>query len=87
MANIKSKEKNIKRIEKSRQRNFAIKSKVKTAIKKYQTASKTNESNTKELLNLAQREIDRAVTKGVFHKKTAARKISRLTSSFNKLSA
>ena len=78
MANIKSKEKNIRRIAKRTERNKAVKSKVKTAIKNVKLAIIAKDENIKTKLSLAHKEIDKAASKGVLHKKTAARKASRL---------
>jgi small subunit ribosomal protein S20 len=78
MANIKSKQKNIKRIQKRTIRNRATKSKVRTAIKKVKKAIISKEKNISELLSLAHKEIDKAVSKGVFHKNNGSRKSSKL---------
>ncbi|MGY6172491.1 30S ribosomal protein S20 [Candidatus Mycoplasma pogonae] len=80
MANIKSKIKRIKTNEKSRVRNAAIKSRVRTAIKKVKlavTKSATPEE-IKELTSKAHKEINTACSKGVLHKNNASRKTSRL---------
>ena len=68
MANIKSAKKRILVNETKAARNKAIKSKVKTAVKKVEAA-----------LRAAIVEISKAGTKGVYHKKTVSRKISRLS--------
>lgn len=78
MANIKSKEKNIKRIEKNTIRNRAIKSRVKTAIRKAKEAVMAKDSNATALVSEAHKQIDKAVSKGVYHKNNGARKASRL---------
>lgn len=78
MANIKSKVKNIKRIEKATARNKAIKSAVRTAIKKAKQAILAGEGNIATLVSNAHAEINRAVSKGVLHKKNGARKQARL---------
>ncbi len=86
MANIKSAKKRILVIETKTMRNKAIKSAVKTAIKKVDAAVAAND---KELatanLRAAISEISKAQSKGIYHKNTAARKISRLTVAVNKL--
>lgn len=86
MANIKSAKKRILVIETKTMRNKAIKSAVKTAIKKVEAAVAAND---KELatanLRAAISEISKAQSKGIYHKNTAARKISRLTVAVNKL--
>ena len=86
MANIKSAKKRIKVIEAKTLRNKMIKSRVKTAIKKVEVAIANNDAvAAKSALLLATSEIDKATSKGVFHKNTASRKISRLNLSVNKL--
>lgn len=78
MANIKSKIKSITKMQKARARNNAIKSRVKTAIKKAKIAISTDTSNKSDLIAKAHSEISKAKSKGVFHKNKANRKISRL---------
>lgn len=78
MANIKSKIKAIASNEKARVRNNAIKSRVRTAIKKAKAAAMHNQDNVAALVAKAHKEINKAVTKGVFHRNNAAKKTSRL---------
>ncbi|MBU4690819.1 30S ribosomal protein S20 [Mycoplasma zalophi] len=78
MANIKSKMKAIKSNEKARVRNAAIKSSVKTAIKKAKLGATKGEENIATLVSKAHHEIDKAVSKGVLHKNNGARKAARL---------
>lgn len=86
MANIKSAKKRIRVIAKKTERNKAIKSKVKTMIKKVDAAVAAGDKElAKANLKLAISEIDSACTKGVMHKNTAARKVSRITRSVNNL--
>ena len=86
MANIKSAKKRILVIEKKTLRNKSIRSKVKTAIKKVEIAILDGDKAASQAaLNKAISEISRAQSKGVFHKNTAARKISRLTKAVNKM--
>ena len=86
MANIKSAKKRIKVTETKTLRNKAIKSGVKTAIKKVDAAVAAGD---KELANAnllnAISVIDKATTKGVYHKNTSARKVSRLTKAVNNI--
>ncbi len=84
MANIKSKIKRIKTNEKARVRNAAVKSRVRKAIKNAKEAIKNKDTKTKELVSKAHKEINTAVSKGVFHKKNGARKTSRLDKLYNK---
>ena len=86
MANIKSAKKRILVNQTKAARNKAIRSRVKTAIKKVDAAIAANDKvAAAEALRNATSEIERAVTKGVYHKNTAARKISRLSLAANKL--
>ena len=80
MANIKSAKKRILVNETKAARNKAIKSKVKTAVKKVVAAVAAKDAETaKTALRAAIVEISKAGTKGVYHKKTVSRKISRLS--------
>ena len=80
MANIKSAKKRILVAETRAARNKAIKSKVKTAVKKVEAAVAAKDAETaKTALRAAIVEISKAGTKGVYHKKTVSRKISRLS--------
>ena len=86
MANIKSAKKRILVERRNAAKNKAIKSKVKTAVKKVDAAIAAKDKSAAEAaLKSAISELDRAATKGVFHKKTASRKISRLTIAVNKI--
>ena len=79
MANIKSAKKRILVIERKTLRNKIIKSRTKTEIKKVHTALAAGDKNTAtEALNVALRQIDKATSKGIYHKNNAARKKSRL---------
>ncbi|HVR79917.1 MAG TPA: 30S ribosomal protein S20 [Acidimicrobiia bacterium] len=77
MANIKSQIKRNRQNEVRRARNKSVNSALKTSVKKVETAATSGEP-TDELLRDAQSTIDNAVSRGVLHKKTAARKKSRL---------
>ncbi|QUH30996.1 30S ribosomal protein S20 [Vallitalea guaymasensis] len=84
MANIKSAKKRIKVTETKTARNKAIKSRVKTETKKVLAAVESGDKTTAEKqLLVAISYIDRAKVKGIYHKKTAARKVSRLTKAVN----
>ena len=84
MANIKSAKKRILVNNTKMERNKAIKSGVKTAIKKVDAAvvAKDAEAAKAALLN-ATSIIDKAATKGVYHKNTTSRKISRMQKAVN----
>ena len=80
MANIKSAKKRILVNETKAARNKAIKSKVKTAVKKVDAAIAQKDAEAaKTALHAAIVEISKAGSKGVYHKKTVSRKISRLS--------
>ncbi|MGL6173609.1 MAG: 30S ribosomal protein S20 [Cellulosilyticaceae bacterium] len=79
MANIKSAKKRIKVIATKTARNRAIKSAVKTYIKKVTAAVQANDKAAATAsLTVAVKAIDKAAAKGIFHSKTAARKKSTL---------
>ena len=86
MANIKSAKKRILVNRTKAERNKSIKSGVKTAIKKVEAAAVANDkaAATAALLN-ATSVIDKAATKGVYHKNTVARKVSRLAKIVNNI--
>ncbi len=86
MANIKSAKKRIKVIETKTLRNKAIKSKVKTVIKKFDAAVAAGDKElAKTNLQVAISELDKAASKGIYHKNTVSRKISRMNLALNKL--
>lgn len=77
MANIKSQIKRNRQNEKRRQRNKAVKSSLKTAIRKFHEAAEAGEvGNAVELQRAATRELDKAASKGVIHKNQAANRKS-----------
>lgn len=86
MANIKSAKKRILVNRTKAERNKAIKSGVKTAIKKVEAAVTANDkvAASAALLN-ATSLINKAAGKGIYHKNNAARKVSRLAKLINKL--
>ena len=86
MANIKKAKKRVLIAEANRQRNVAFKTSIKTALKK---ALALASGDDKEALNAAISKAyqlcDKAVSKGILHKNTAARKKSRLVLAIKKL--
>jgi len=79
MPNIKSAKKRVLQTEKRQLRNQARKSSIKTTVKKVMAALESNDLTTaKKLFVEAESKIAQAKTKGVLHRNTAARKISRL---------
>ena len=86
MANIKSRIKRITTNEKARQRNVAIRSSVKTAIRKFRSAADAGDKEKAvELQRDAAKKLDKAVTKGVLHANQAANKKSALAKRVNSL--
>ena len=86
MANIKSAKKRILVNRTKMERNKSIKSGVKTAIKKVETAVAAKDVETaKAALVNATSVIEKAATKGVYHKNNASRKVSRLAKAVNSL--
>jgi len=80
MANIESQKKRNRQNEKRRQRNQAIRSEIRTRTKHALSAAEAGDaSGAAEMLTIAQQRIDTATTKGVLHRRTAARRKSRLT--------
>jgi small subunit ribosomal protein S20 len=85
LANIKSAKKRIAVTAKRQLRNKMIKSSTKTAIKKMQAAAATGEKDTAQTaFRNAVAAIDKAASKGVYHKNTASRKKSQLAKLLNK---
>ena len=88
MANIKSAKKRILIAEKNRVRNVAFKTSIKTAVKKVlELANGEDKDALNASLSKAYQLCDKAVSKGILHKNTAARKKSRWTKAVNKLQA
>ena len=80
MANIKSQIKRIKQNEKRHQRNKAVKSGLKTAVRKFREAAESGEKDQAvELARNAGRKLDKAVSKGVIHKNQAANRKSAIS--------
>ena len=86
MANIKSAKKRVLVSKTRNERNKSIKSAVKTEIKKVEAAVAANDKEAAAAALLsATSKIDKAASKGVYHKNTASRKISRMTKAVNKM--
>jgi len=86
LANIKSAKKRILVNQTKALRNKAIKSKVKTVIKKVDAAVAAGDKElAKTNLLIAISEIDKATSKGVYHKNTSSRKVSRLSKAVNSI--
>ena len=78
MANIKSAEKQNRKMIKHRTRNRAAMASLRTAVKTARTAVDSKAANAKELVKEAVSIIDSAVTKGILKRQTASRYVSRL---------
>lgn len=77
MANIKSQIKRIKTNEKARQRNVAVKSALKTAVRRFRTAAEAGDAAAATTaLQTASKALDKAASKGVIHKNQAANRKS-----------
>ena len=86
MANIKSAKKRVITSQKRADRNKAVKSATKTAVKKVYSAIEANDkAAAMEALKLATAQLDKAETKGIYHKNMTARKVSRLAKAVNKM--
>ena len=79
MANIKSQLKRIKTNEKARQRNVAVKSALKTVVRRVRTAADAGDAEAAAAALLtANKALDKAASKGVIHKNQAANRKSGL---------
>jgi len=88
MANIKSQIKRNRQNKKLHDRNAAVKSELKTTQKKVQAAVTEGDTDAAQTrARQAARDLDKAASKGILHKKTAARRKSRLTRAANKTAA
>ena len=78
MANTPSAIKRIRQNERRRLRNRGVRSKLRSAVKTARTALGTSGTDARAAVSEAIRALDKAVTKGVIHRNTAARKKSKL---------
>ena len=86
MANIKSAKKRILVNRTKAARNKAIKSEVKTMVKKvYAAIDSKDQEAAKAALKAAISTMDKATSKGVYHKNTTSRKISRMQKAINEM--
>ena len=86
MPHHKSAEKRLRQIETRTAVNRSRLSRVRTYVKNVESAIATGDKSAAEsAFNLAQPELHRATTKGVMHKNTVARKLSRLAARINAL--
>ena len=87
MPNIKSQKDRVVQSKKEALHNKAIKSNLKTVVKKANAAIETGAADKDAAVKLAVSTIAKAQSKGVVHKNTAARKISRMAKRANKANA
>ena len=87
MPNIKSQKDRVVQSKKEALHNKAIKSNLKTVVKKADAAIAANAAEKDAVVKVAVSTIAKAQSKGVLHKNTAARKISRMAKRANKANA
>ncbi len=88
MANIKSAKKRVLTAERNRIRNVAFKTSIKTALKKVlELATSEDKEALNSAISRAYQLCDKAVSKGILHKNTAARKKSRIVLAVKRLQA
>jgi small subunit ribosomal protein S20 len=86
VANIKSQIKRNKTNEKARQRNVAVKSALKTSVRRFRTAADAGDREAAgTALQLASKALDKAASKGVIHKNQAANRKSGMAKRFASL--
>ena len=78
MPNIKSAIKRVKGSETKNLQNRIVKTKVKTAVKKFESEVAENPANAATMYGVTTSAIDKAAAKGILHKNTASRKKARL---------
>jgi small subunit ribosomal protein S20 len=84
VANIKSQIKRNRQTIKATERNRAVKSEFKTAIRKFREAADAgNRDEAENLMREASQQLDKAVSKGVIHTNQAANKKARMANRFN----
>lgn len=79
MANIKSAQKQNRKMIKNRARNRAAMGSLRTAVKSARAAVDTKAANSAELVKKAVSIVNGAVTKGILKRQTASRYVSRLS--------
>lgn len=88
MANTSSAKKMVRKIERRTAVNKARRSRVRTYLRQVEEAIASGDQKAaQEALKSAQPELHRAVTKGIFHKNTVSRKLSRLSSRIKAIAA
>jgi len=88
MANIKQQKKRNLQNERAHQRNKAVRTSLKTATKKVRSAAESGDADTaSDRAREASRALDKAASLGVLHKRTAARRKSRLAKTLARASS
>jgi len=86
LANHLQTKKRIRQTAKRTERNKHYRTTLKGCVKRVRTCiSDNNQKEASDSLGLAIKQIDKSVTKGILHRRTASRMISRLTVAVNKL--
>jgi small subunit ribosomal protein S20 len=86
VANIKSQIKRNKQNEKARLRNKAVKSSLKTSVRRFREAAESGDmERTEAALRAACRNLDKAASKGVIHKSQAANRKSAIAKAYASL--
>ena len=85
MPNIKSAIKRVKVSETKNLQNRIVKTKVKTAVKKFESEVAENPANAATMYGVTTSAIDKAAAKGILHKNTAAHRKSAMTLKLNKI--
>lgn len=83
MPNIKSAKKRVKVLQTKSMRNKAVKSNLKTVLKKADAAVVANTTDKEAAIRLAIKKVDQACAKGLLHKNTASRKKAQLARKLN----
>lgn len=86
MANTKQAKKRAAQSVRLRTRNRAVKTRVRNVVKSLRATAETDVAKAKEQHPSTMSELDRAVRKGVIHKRTASRLKSRIAKTVNKAS-
>ena len=87
MANIKSQIKRNRQNQKRHDRNKAVRSELKTRVKRAVTAAEQGDEKAAEIATSAVKRLDKAASKGIIHKNAAARRKSRLQKRINRATA
>ena len=87
MANIKSQIKRNRQNQKRHDRNKAVRSELKTRVKRAVAAAEQGDEKAAEIATSAVKRLDKAASKGIIHKNAAARRKSRLQKRINRATA